>query len=299
MKSQSMIYKLLVLAALSVSAFTAVAQTTLLNQQWNSRVNRNPAAAASGVEALNFSLFYHSQWSGIEGAPVTTLFNADTYLKGINSGLGLTVSYDQQGLSRSNLNAMFSYAYLVHLNENWKLSLGLSAGFMHMNNDPSKNQFASDADMSIPAYKVKKFTPDFNTGAELSCKGFTAGLALDHLLYGNPGTFDDPQTPREFYMYAQYNFHLNTDMSLMPQLSWYYFSGVATNTIDLGAVFAYRNFLTVGASWMVNNAAVFMAGVEFSGIQLGYAYQMSVGDVAQLSKSTHELMLRVKLDYKK
>lgn len=299
MKSFFNTTKILGVALLTLAFYSVQAQTTILNQQSFSRVNRNPAAAASGTEALNMALFYHAQWVGMNGAPVTVLFNGDTYINKLNSGFGLTMSYDAVGQSRSNFNALLSYGYRFNLTEDWKLSLGLAAGLMNINNDPTKNNFGDNSDPLTPTKKVNAFNPDFNIGAELSFKNLTAGLALDHLLYADAGTFDEPKTPREFYIYGRYNFQLPANFELAPQVAWYYFNAAKTNTFELGAIASYNKLAWLGVDWFAGEAVAFMAGVEFSGFQLGYVYQLSIGDVGQLSRNTHELMLKIKIDYKK
>lgn len=298
MKSHYITTKIFCMALFSVIAFTMQAQTAIFNQQWYSRVNRNPAAAATGVEALNLGLFYRAQWAGIDGAPTTAVVNADTYFAKIKSGIGLTMSYDQVGKSMSNINAVFSYAYRLTLSDEWNLSFGLAAGLMNMNNDPSKNQFANGNDTDMPDYKVNAFNPDFNAGLELSNQQMTVGLAVDHLMYGDAGTFDKPKTGRELYAYGRYSLDITTDFELSPQLVWNYFATNNTSVFDIGATATYKKMIWVGADWLINNAAAFMAGVEFSGIKLGYAYQMSIGEVGNLSKNTHELMLQIRINTK-
>lgn len=298
MKYYNIIKKLSGLVFFTIVYFSTQAQTAIFNQQWYSRVNRNPAAAASGSETLNLSMFYNAQWVGVDGAPVAALVNADAYFGKIKTGLGLSIAYDEIGKSKSNFNMLISYAYRVDLNEELKLSLGVAGGLVNMNNDPSKNNFGDNNDLSIPTHKINEYSPDFNVGAEVSFKEFKAGFSMTHLLYGDAGEYDKPRLPRELYGYAQYTISLPESLGLMPQLAWYYSPAYGENVFELGAVGSYHNYITAGINWKVNNSMAFMAGLEFSGLQLGYAYQLSIGEVSDLAKNSHELMLRIKINYK-
>lgn len=290
--------KLSGLLFLAIICFSAQAQTALFNQQWYSRVNRNPAATASGSETLNLSMFYNAQWVGVDGAPVTGLINADAYFDKIKTGLGLSITYDEIGKSRSNFNILFSYAYRVDLNEDLKLSLGVAGGLMNMNNDPSKNNFGENNDPAIPTHKINEFAPDFNVGAEISFRKLKAGISMTHLLYGDAGDYDKPRMPRELYGYAQYTAPLSRSFELMPLVTWNYSPAYEENIFEMGAMASYHKYVMAGLNWKIDNAVAFMAGFEYSGLQLGYAYQLSVGDVSDFAKNSHELMLRIKINYK-
>lgn len=299
MKQQFYNYRwLLILVLFVLSDQISWAQTVLFDQQWYSRINRNPAAATSGQGDFNFGLLYRNQWAGIDGSPKTLLFNADKYVEKIQAGFGLTVQYDQYGQSTSSTNALASYAYRIRLGEEWKLSLGLGVGIMYFSKDPTRDHFADPTDDNLATMEhINQTNVDINIGGELAYRNFMVGIAVDHVLDNNAGTTIAPKTPREYFLYSRYNFDLRQSFELAPQIGYGYMAG--ENIFEVGATAIYKKAYWVGANWRVNNIAAFMLGVSISDIRIGYAYELGLADVGALSKNTHEIMLLFSIGKKK
>ena len=87
----------------------------------------NPAYAGS-TEALSFTLLNRSQWTGMEGAPVTQTFTAHSPLRKFNSGLGLSVTNDKIGVT-NNFSMYVDYSYHININKSSLLYFGLKGGF--------------------------------------------------------------------------------------------------------------------------------------------------------------------------
>ena len=76
--------KLLVLIGfLSLGWAVNAQQELLLSQQYFSRINKNPAGIGN-VEDVDLFLLGHYQYAGVEDAPKTLLFNAQTFISQIS-----------------------------------------------------------------------------------------------------------------------------------------------------------------------------------------------------------------------
>src|SRR5690606_26760653 len=101
-------------------------QDSQYTQYMYNTITINPAYAGSrGVLSLNGT--YRSQWIGLDGAPETINFSANTPVGLGGVGVGLSFVSDKIGPSTESLIAA-DFSYTIRTSQKTKLSFGLKAG---------------------------------------------------------------------------------------------------------------------------------------------------------------------------
>lgn len=275
-----------------------------LSEQMFSRINQNPSAVGNNDKIQIFTatrLQYVGM--GLEQSPTSALLNAHYYNESLKSGFGLSVTYDELGLQNQTINAKVCYAYNLDIFENGLLSLGLSAGVINKTFDPQRHIWENPADPNIPesAYTQTDFDLDF--GFEFSYKYIMAGFSITHL----PNITKELTTvaaPSQLNAYVRGNVYLPEKFNLIPAIAY---SNVGAlnkvpetakldkwtqeNLLDFSVTAMYDGKYYLGVGYRLNNMVSIMAGFEWQWLRLGYCYDISVGKLANLTSSTHEVML--------
>lgn len=263
-----------------------------LTQQWFSRINFNPAATGNSNNVDVF-LLNRQQWAGFDNAPRTSILNAHSYFNSIRSGLGISIIYDQLGVSRKTADALFSYAYHFNLGEQALLSFGLSGGIFHSNWDPKSNTTDDPTDPELLTEKTSHLYPDFNAGFELNTSGLTLGAAATHLTGSAPDKTLTGKPAREYYGYVRYRIPVSRTFDIVPGIM--YRNTDRSNFFDCNLTAFLMKKYWAGVSYRPDNAFAAMVGMEIGMFRIGYAYDRSIGQTASLAANTHELMLSVRI----
>lgn len=306
--------KKIIFAALFLASIVSVnAQNDfLLTEQLFSRIATNPAGTGNS-ENVNAFYLGRLQWSGFTGAPVSNLLNVHFYSPKMSSGFGASFSYDESGIAYSDLNAKLVYAYHLDIDENNLLSLGLSAGVEDKRFDPTKHILEDDTERgeedAIPLEAEGKTSFDADFGAEFSNSHLLIGLSARHL----PGFFAETSTYNavpQFYGYARGFIPVNTNLSLAPALLGMYIPSLSGDEKEeyVGELnltsFIYHNYWAgLGCRFNTiefsNSTATALVGFQWDWFRLGCAYELSLGELSNLSSSSFELMLSLDIPTKK
>jgi len=304
--------KLIIFLFLTMSLGAYAQHDILLTQQWFSRINRNPASTGNS-DYFDMFLLTRRQWLGVDNMPQSNLLNVHSYFDNIRSGLGLSVSYDNPGgIANSNINAKIPYAYHVNLKEDLLLSLGVSAGILYKSFDPSKHVLLHPDELgkeTFPSEKEGKLNPDFDFGVELSMPKFLFGASVTHLgFFHNPDKLTTYNAAMNFFAYARGNFVLNDNFDLAPSVVYLNYGKV--NLTTFGANLFYKKMAWIGIDYRPPSPRkedlqkwdysmlTAMLGVEWNFFRIGYAYDLSLAKLGDLSYSTHELMLSFRIPNK-
>ena len=192
-------------------------QDLLLSQQFFSRINKNPAGVGN-VSDIDFFLLGRYQYINVKDSPKSMVFNVQTFQDNLNSGFGFSLSYDNVGIAKSTTNAKLAYGYSIKLNEDIRLTLGVSAGvqYGYFNADNYTLEDESERfDGDFPTGKETKLKPDFDFGFELATSRFLLGASITHLTNNESSTL---VAGRHFYAYTRYMFTLSDAFDLAPAL---------------------------------------------------------------------------------
>jgi type IX secretion system PorP/SprF family membrane protein len=284
----------LILTVLFIGAGLYGQSDAILTQQWLSRINCNPAATGN-TNDLNIFLLHRTQWSGFDDdAPQTSLLNATNYFDKINSGVGLSLSYDKEGQLNTNYNAKLAYAYHLKLGAKTLLSLGLGLNLQNRSTDWDKVvMIYPELDLSG---KESKTGIDFDFGLEFNTERFTFGASLNRIGKSSLEKLDNFKNGQQIYSYARYRITACEGIDLAPTLAYVYANH--TDVWEAGLTAFLADKFWAGAAYRYNVALAFMAGFEFNMFRVGYAYDHYIKSSSELG-GTHEIMLSVKLPHKR
>jgi type IX secretion system PorP/SprF family membrane protein len=268
----------------------------ILTQQWLSRINCNPAATGN-TDDLNIFLLHRTQWSGFEGeAPQTTLLNATNYFSKINSGVGLSLSYDKEGNVYKNFNVKAGYAYHLKLSDVSLLSLGLGLNLQQRSVNYDELHPLIKTDAGMPTGKESKTGIDFDFGLEFNTQRFTLGASLNRIGKSDIEKLNNFKNGQQIYSYARYRITLSESIDIAPTLTYVYANH--TNLWESGLTGFFADKFWAGAAYRHDVALAFMVGFEFNIFRVGYAYDHYIQSASDLG-GIHEVMLSVKLPHKK
>ena len=180
----------------------------------------NPAYAGSR-DGINALASVRNQWSGFSDLR-TTCLSVHTPVMSNKLGVGLTLVNDKMG-PRNYTGAYANAAYILKLNNTYKLSFGLSAGYNKYQFNYSKVEFNTTEIPVDLTQNQSKGVLDLNTGLFLKSNSFFAGLSVTHL-----------NAP-----------------------SVYEYSSVSANTGSYAYQLKSHIFITVGKSFILNENVIF------------------------------------------
>jgi type IX secretion system PorP/SprF family membrane protein len=280
----------------------------------------NPAM--TGLENYaDIRVGHRRQWSGINGAPVTTWITANLPLGYTvdqthplslpeeddreeffrllpverHHGIGVIAYQDKIGPYVSSCFDM-SYAWHVPLTDEIALSAGLSAGVQQLRYDPTKNIYPDQSvDPAVLNEFGSKMSPDLNAGLMLYSSRFFAGASVQQII---PSKFINAKNSlssytKEYILSGGYNFLLDEADDIVLLVS-----GLARTDLanplswDLNAKCTFANTWWIGASYRRLDAVSGMLGLHIArNFNLAYAYDYTLSPLGKFSNGTHELML--------
>ncbi len=284
------------LLALSASGIAGAQQSPQFSQFTFNKLNFNPALVGA-YEALTISGFYRHQWFGVEGAPRTGLLNVVAPLTRHNTILGMSLSYDQIGMTQTG-TATASYTYRVQFRNGVQVLGGLLGvlEYGRVNWPMADPMDANDAMIGGQAGTAWK--PNFGAGIALNTTSWYLGISVPrfmkyHLFRG--GDQMDVEDYREWYMMGGLDIPLSPTIRFRPgTLLSYNPSAPLDLALDASLLF-YSQFI-VGASYRLDDALTGFVQYRMSPQwKMGIAYDFTVSRLNRHSDGTAEIMLEYSL----
>lgn len=298
------------------AAITASAQgDAQLTQYWAVPTSFNPAATGN-TDYLRIRGAGRMQWIGIHNAPRSFLVLADSPLKfGKKQHIGLGVGMMQESLGLfSNLAIDVQASYKLRLLKGI-LSIGVQGGYYDQKfkgsevKVPDGDDYHEGSDEAIPTQDLSGNTFDLSLGVEYTHKYFYFGIGARHLLQptiklsqeGSEASEDqeyETELPRMLYFNGGSNIQIkNSLFELQP--SFLVKTDFKMFTAEITARARYNRFITFGLGYRWNDAVSAMAGVEFKGFYIGYAYDYPISAIGKASSGSHEVVVgyQLKLDF--
>jgi len=264
----------------------------------------NPGFAGNDG-AMSGVILNRYQWVGITGAPKTLVFSIGSTSKlfGLNSGVGFNIISDEIGFFK-NISVGIDYAYRTKTSIG-ELGIGTSLGFYNMSIKPEWyipesdfHQSLSDETGIIPTTEASQLAFDVGIGAFLSSKNYFFGVSATHINQASIVLSDQARTflARHYYLSAGYNISL-TDPLFELQPSVYFKTDGAAFQTDLLIDLVYKNRLSAGLNYRINDAIGVLLGFELNnGLKIGYAYDIITSALSGYTGGSHELYLSYSLD---
>ena len=271
----------------------------------------NPAVAGA-TDHHEVKAGYRSQWVGIEGAPQTTYLTAHTHLGrhiGLNAGRHRNENSFHQGLGfmavrdvtgpTSRTSVYGAYAVNKYLSKTVKISFGASLGLKQYAVDGDKLR-VRDNSTALTA-TTSQIVPDASIGTWLYAPHWYAGLSIQQMFQSRVRTEIEGtkagKLTNHYFLTGGLKIDLNGsgDYFLVPSVLVKY-NYPSTPTVDIGTKFRLREIFWVGAALRNMNAAYFMTGCLIGEmVEVGYSYDLTINKLAAYGRSSHEIMLGLRI----
>ena len=254
----------------------------------------NPAYAGAS-EALSMTMVHRSQWSGLEGAPSTQTLSGHSLFKSKHIGLGAALVNDKIGIHK-NLSFSTSYAYILEVNRDAYLSLGLQLGVNHMQSDfgALTGHIQNQNDPSISGFKETNTAFEVGTGLYYRDSKLHVGLSAPRIFSTRTNSNDSiygDLNKTHYFLFSRYRTPLNRNIKLQPGVLIKYMPGVPLS-FDVHLAAIVNEVLLTGLSYRyLESVGLVLQAKLTPQLLAGYNFDYPIGKVGELSQSSHELML--------
>lgn len=323
-----------IFATLSIfgAVLTASAQQELqFSQTLSNPFFFNPAAGGLSNVGEVF-LSQRSQWSGIEGRPLTfygsvnsiidtkrddenfalqefntsrkSVFTSPARTLGKKHIVGGKMYTDQIGPFRKN-SVQASYAYHLPLNFEWNFGAGLSIGYSNFGIDENKavlDEAGDAAFMSYAANSPRQNYLDAGAGLVLYSKTFLLSLSTTQLM-NKQASFDGVASnsyyARHYFALVSNQFAVGTNYMLEP-LAMVKMVGKAPLSYDAGMRFHYRQMGFLSVTYRSQSALAFGVGCNvLKNFRFCYSYDIAISKTRSFGAGAHELQLGILFGHKR
>lgn len=290
----------------------------------------NPAV--SGIESyIDVKAGYRSQWTGLEGAPVTSYLTVsmpvgsdfiegdaaamttadrqNPYYQAYNltyqaspphHGLGFSIVDDSAGpIGQTTFD--FSYAYHLGIAAKLNFAVGLSAGLNHISLNTNKITLNTPLDPAIANGNNSQWKPDLNAGIWVYSANYYFGAAVQQLLkenlyFNSPSNLTSSQTVPHYFFTSGVRLPVSDDLFLLPSVLLKLIPPVPT-TYDVNLKIAFQNIFWIGGSYRKDDSFGALAGINVnSTFNIGYSYDITNSALRTVSNGTHEIVLGLLLN---
>ncbi len=292
------------------SVFVSKAQQDPMYTQYMFNTQTINPAYAGTWDALSFMVLGRQQWAGLEGAPQTYTFSMQAPLKNERIALGLNIISDNVGLEK-RFYLFGDYSYLLPVNENSKLRLGLKAGFTNYSNNLTEYQTnAPGSGIVDPAFFGeidRKFVPNFGIGGFLYGKkyyvGFSIPKILSHDFETNYNNLSVNAEMRHYFLQGGFVFDLGENLKFKPTaLVKAAFGSDAGSPVqmDVTANFLIKEKFWLGAMYRTGDSFGFIAQwIIDKKLRIGYAYDYTISHLQNFHNGSHEVMISYEMRFLK
>jgi type IX secretion system PorP/SprF family membrane protein len=291
----------------------------------------NPAV--TGIENYtDVKAGYRSQWTGLQGAPVTSYLTIDAPLGnnflqgdatafpaegGINPssrlytqnymaaephhGIGFMIVSDVAGpITQTNIDA--TYAYHLGLTDKLNLAVGVAAGVSHIILNTAEITLENPFDPAIANGNNSQWKPDLSTGIWLYSSNYYVGASVQQLLPQNlyfsttNTTVNQSKTVPQYFFTGGVKLFLTDDVTLLPSFLVKIIQPTPP-TFDINAKLSFQDKFWIGGSYRRDDSFGVLAGVNISSfINIGYSYDITTSALNTVSNGTHEIVISLLLN---
>ncbi len=178
--------KLAILSILAMLAITVQAQQSPLSESYFMDKYTLAPSYAGNFNPKYIFLGYRSDWSGINGGPMTFRLSFNDVLMQ-KAGWGARIVFDKAGIF-NQLNALGSYSYNLDIANDHHVLFGISAGIYH--NSVNLTDYYNDPNYNIdPALVQEDVASKVKFLSDVSLvymfKDFEAGVLLSNVSFGD------------------------------------------------------------------------------------------------------------------
>ncbi|MEJ7646397.1 MAG: type IX secretion system membrane protein PorP/SprF [Chryseolinea sp.] len=256
----------------------------------------NPAYTGMD-EALNLTFVNRSQWLGVDGAPVTQTLTAHTLFSKSKLGIGMLLVNDKIGVHK-NQKVAGSAAYHLTVSRKGTLSFGMQGGLNILKSN--YGSLNSTIDPQLANVSISQAYFNLGLGFYYRSPKFHAGVSLPDLIaqrFVLNDTASITWQKAQYFIFSKYIITLNDFLQLEPSILVKYKPELPLS-FDLNACLIIKQALTLGLSYRKSESIDFLLKAQLTPqLQLGYSYDFVTGEVSNLSRGSHELMVSYLFKY--
>jgi type IX secretion system PorP/SprF family membrane protein len=264
----------------------------------------NPAYAGAR-NALAIVADVRNQWVGINGAPKTNCLSIHAPIANNRLGLGLTLVNDGLGPRISN-GVYGNVAYILPLNNRWKLSAGIGVGLLSYRFDFNKLNFKT-TEVNTQLYESQRLSVlDLSGGIYLRTEKFFLGISSTHL--SSPSVYRYNNTIGSISSSVSYKLQNHTFItmgrSFMLSEKVVFAPSITARIIQSGNADLNLNFFLFKKLWLGAfvrsnfGTGMLLQYYITNQFRVGYSYDSGLGDARRLGAS-HEIMIGFDINTKK
>lgn len=286
---------LLVLSTLTVAFIGSLnaQQSKLLTHFIFDKMSINPGASGVGMnDGFCATAIYRNQWDRVNGSPNSALLNVEGNLSRYKiHGFGLSFYHDAIGFARQN-NVTLNYSYHLNVGDG-VLGIGAGLGLVSYGMNPTwVTPDGIPQDNSLPQ-GVTEANFDANFGLYyMSYDGWYAGVSATHLPASQLELLNF-ETARHYFAMGGYRYKeafgwsgIDLDFNAMMRTELVKYSA----DFNLRAIF--NNQFWGGLNYRTFDAIGIMAGIDLNGILIGYSYDVTTNQLADVSWGSHEMFVK-------
>jgi len=257
----------------------------------------NPAIAGT-YNYFQIRMNERLQWVGIDDAPQTTSISLFGPMQKKDMGWGSYLFMDVTGPT-SRMGFMGSYAYNMPLNEDFRISYGISFGFLQYKVDGSKLTLGENGstvnDPAIFNTAQSAFTPDASVGVYIYQTLYYFGISANQLFGQKLKLYSDPiginRLKQHILICGGYRYIVNRYYDVEPGLLLKYMFG-SPFQFELNTKVTYRGQMWGGISYRFRDAFSILIGYNYKKrYMFGYSYDYSYTGIRKYQSGTHEIMV--------
>ncbi len=243
------------------------------------------------------------QWAGITDHPLTNVLSVYGPHKEKDMGFGGTLFNDVTGpTSRSGISG--SYGYNIALNEQLRLSMGLSLGILQYKIDGSNIDLWDEEMDPLQNTVYSKTLPDATIGLYLYTYNYHIGFSTSQLL-NNRLKFIESDTlnfsgmsklKSHFFLTGGYRYLINNEWSVEGN-SVIKYVHPAPVQLDLSVKGIYQNKAWGGLAVRTQDAISVLIGyIHEKQYHFGYSYDFTFSSIRKYNSGSHEITIGYKFN---
>jgi type IX secretion system PorP/SprF family membrane protein len=284
-------YLLLAMVLLPVIFLRAQDQTNFTQFFLNPYTLNASYAGIEGKTAM--SLIYRKQWAGFSGSPAISNFSLHTPInKRVSTGLSVTS--DKRGVL-SNSSVLFSFAYVVPVNEHSTIRFGLSAGGAWNMVDLKKLDNVTDN--AFGNLLGGHASLNGNAGASFHSKTFHFGVSIPSIFqpsyFSSDGFTVSSVKPFEsVILHASNRFYFANNKHVFEPYAIYRLHSSKPSQFEFAGILHLNHTVWVGSSYKQQFGVSALGGIKTkNNLALGVAYSVANTGENQIRKPSFEVSL--------
>jgi type IX secretion system PorP/SprF family membrane protein len=241
------------------------------------------------------------QWVGMTDPPLTNSIAFYGPHSSLDMGFGGSIYTDVTGpTSRTGISG--SYGYNIAINNDMRLSMGLSLSMLQFRVDGTQLSPKDPSDMFIQGVVSTNYVPDASIGLYLYADQFYAGISAFQLLNNKLNIIEETieaidertglnRLKSHLYLTGGYRYQVDSDWILEP-------SAIIKMTsprqfrFELNTKVEWMEMVWLAAGYRFHEAITIMAGYNYDDkFYFGYAYDIGITDLRKYNMGSHELMI--------